>query len=408
MGAEGLKAEQRESEIPITHRKATRRDLPAEWLDGLLVASCEIQPDSTIAQAAGILVGAASELLPDAAIGLRVLAGSTSEVVVRRSPRSEELSEASDPTRLFPELMHERVVPIPGDDGSTLHLASDDEARFAGTGVTEALIDRLTLLLAAAIRNARVFERARRQRAEVQELEAQIVQTSKLASLGQMAAGIMHELNNPLTSIVAYSDYLYKKAERAGVDPADVERLGRINEAAERILRFSRDLMAYSRPSAAVPAPVQIHAVIDRALVFCDHVLEVTRVQVERDFGDVPMVRGINAQLTQVFVNLFTNAAHAMAATHGGRLTIKTDLTPTEDAVSITIRDEGHGIEAANLDKIFEPFFTTKTDGTGAGLGLSIVRNIMTAHGGKIRAYAHASKGTVFYLELPIAASGEP
>ncbi|UQA62282.1 sensor histidine kinase [Polyangium aurulentum] len=403
MGAEGLKAEQRESEIPITHRKATRRDLPAEWLDGLLVASCEIQPESTLAQAAGILVGAATELLPDAAIGVRAPSG----VVVRRSPRGEEHVDPRDPTRLFPDLLHERVVPIPGDDGSTLHLASDDESRFAGTGVTEALIDRLTLLLAAAIRNARVFERARRQRAELQQLEEQVIQTSKLASLGQMAAGIMHELNNPLTSIVAYSDYLYKKAERTGVDHADVERLGRINEAAERILRFSRDLMAYSRPSPAVPAAVAIHAVIDRALVFCDHVLEATHVQVERDFGDVPLVRGINAQLTQVFVNLFTNAAHAMAATHGGRLTIKTELTPTEDAVSITIRDEGHGIEAAHLDKIFEPFFTTKPDGTGAGLGLSIVRNIMTSHGGKIRAYAHASKGTVFYLELPVAAAGE-
>jgi signal transduction histidine kinase len=408
MGAEGLKAEQRESEIPITHRKATRRDLPAEWLDGLLVASCEIQPDSTVAQAAGILVGAATELLPDAAIGVRVPSCVTGCVVVRRSPRGEEFTDSRDPTRLFPEFLHEHVVPIPGDDGSTLHLASDDESRFTGTGVTEALIDRLTLLLATAIRNARVFERARRHRAEVQQLEAQVIQTSKLASLGQMAAGIMHELNNPLTSIVAYSDYLYKKAARSGVDLADVERLGRINEAAERILRFSRDLMAYSRPSPAVPAAVAIHAVIDRALVFCDHVLEATRVQVERDFGDVPLVRGIAAQLTQVFVNLFTNAAHAMAATHGGRLSIKTDLTPTEDAVSITIRDEGHGIEAANLDKIFEPFFTTKTDGTGAGLGLSIVRNIMTSHDGKIRAYAHSLKGTVFYLELPIAAPDEP
>jgi signal transduction histidine kinase len=404
MSAEGLKAEKRESEIPITHRKATRRDLPAEWLDGLLVASCEILPDSSIAQAAGILIDAAAQLLPDAAFGACVPGGEGGQIVVRRSPRGDG-ADVPDPTRLFPEFAHERVVPIPGDDGATLHLAAEDEARVSGSsGQVEAFIDRLALAIGAAIRNARVYEKARRQRTEVAELEAQIIQTSKLASLGQIAAGIVHELNNPLTSIVAYSDYLHKKAERSGADRSDVERLARINEAAERILRFSRDLIAYSRPSTAVPAPVAIHDVIERALMFCDHVLEERHVQVERDFGEVRAVRGVAGQLTQVFVNLFTNAAHATGP-EGGRLIIKTEMGPADETVCITIQDEGHGIDAEFIDKIFEPFFTTKTDGTGAGLGLSIVRNIVSTHGGKIRAYARVPRGTAFYLELPVAAS---
>jgi two-component system, NtrC family, sensor kinase len=402
MGAEGLKAEQRESDIPITHRKATQRDLPGEWLDSLLVASCEIEPDASVAQAAGALISAAFELLPDAGIGVRVHGGAAGDVVVRRSPRVPD-GDASDATRLFPEFIHERVVPIPGQGGATLHFASDDEARFAGTGVTEALIDRLSLALTSVLRNARVSELARRQRVEVDELKAQIIQASKLSSLGQIAAGIVHELNNPLTSIVAYSDYLHKKASRAGADPADVERLARINEAADRILRFSRDLIAYSRPAVAIASSVAIHEIIERALVFCDHLLEETHVTVERDFSDVPLLRGVGDQLTQVFVNLFTNAAHAMTG-NGGRLTIKTELSPGEDAACITIRDEGHGIQKDHLERIFEPFFTTKTDGTGAGLGLSIVRNIIVSHGGKISAHAHALKGTVFYLELPVAA----
>ena len=229
-----------------------------------------------------------------------------------------------------------------------------------------------------------------------------MIQTEKLASLGQIAAGIVHELNNPLTTIVAYSDFLRKKLQRSGGDAADVERLARINEAAERILRFSRDLTAYSRPANEVPAPVAIHDVIERALVFCEHELEKTGVMVERSFGEVRPVRGVAGQLTQVFVNLFTNAAHAMRG-QGGLLTITTSAT--EEEVEVTVSDDGHGIEAENLARIFDPFFTTKTDGSGTGLGLSIVRSIVTSHGGRISVNGHDPQGTVFLLGLPTAAA---
>jgi two-component system, NtrC family, sensor kinase len=403
MGAEGLMAEKRDSEIPTTHRQAARRDLPTDWIDALLVASCTIPPESSAAEAAEVLVSAAAELVPDAALGVCLSRNDERPLIVRRSPRSDG-AETADPARLFPEYTHERIVDGKGDDGFTLHLGSDDEARFSGPSST--FVDRLVMSLGAVIRAARTQERARAQRAEVVELEAQMIQASKLASLGQIAAGIVHELNNPLTSIVAYSDYLQKKAARSGADPADVERLVRINEAAERIFRFSRDLIAYSRPTSSSPEPVSIHDVIERALMFCDHVLDELRVEVVRHLGAVRLVSGISGQLTQVFVNLFTNAAHAMRL-HGGRLTIETAMSTSEDAVRITVADEGHGIDAGHIDKIFEPFFTTKTDGTG--LGLSIVRNIIVSHGGKIRAYAHPQRGTVFELELPLAASsGEP
>jgi len=380
-----------------------RRDLPVEWVDALLVALCELPPDASAEQAATALVEAAAEHLTDAAIGVCVTVGDEGQRVIRRSPRSDAV-ESPDPTRLFPEYAFERIVAIGADDGSTLHLASDDEARFSSVGAIDAYIDRIALALGAAIRNARLLRTMNEREAAVKELEAQVIQAGKLASLGQIAAGIVHELNNPLTSIVAYSDYLHKKALRAGSDAADIERLARINEAAERILRFSRDLMAYSRPTTSVPAPVAIHDVLERALVFCDHVLGEMHVQVEREFGEVRLVRGVAGQLTQVFVNLFTNAAHAMRDL-GGRLIVKTALSQSGDSVCITVRDEGHGIDAAHLERIFEPFFTTKTDGTGSGLGLSIVRNIVASHGGKISAHAHPERGTVFELELPLAAS---
>jgi C4-dicarboxylate-specific signal transduction histidine kinase len=253
-------------------------------------------------------------------------------------------------------------------------------------------------MLVALVEDRRAVDRSLR------DLRAQVIQNEKLASLGQIAAGIVHELNNPLTTIVAYSDFLRRKLASRG-DPADVERLLRINEAAERILRFSRDLTAYSRPSNEVPAPVAIHDVIERALVFCEHELDKTGVMIERSFGDVRPVRGVAGQLTQVFVNLFTNAAHAMRE-QGGLLSIATSMGEgVEGEILVTITDDGHGIDEEHRQRIFEPFFTTKTDGSGTGLGLSIVRSIVQSHGGRISTSGRSPHGTIFVLELPVAAA---
>ncbi|HMY20486.1 MAG TPA: ATP-binding protein, partial [Polyangium sp.] len=161
------------------------------------------------------------------------------------------------------------------------------------------------------------------------------------------------------------------------------------------------DLLAYARPRHAVPTAVAIHDVIEQALVFCDYVLGDFAVTVERAFGEVPAVRGIPDQLTQIFVNLFTNAAHAMRE-HGGRLTIQTSVVPGQSKVRVGVEDEGHGIAPEHLEKIFEPYFTTKPEGMGTGLGLSIVRSIVTAHGGEIRAYARTNQGAVFEVDLPM------
>jgi C4-dicarboxylate-specific signal transduction histidine kinase len=318
------------------------------------------------------------------------------QIVIRLLPARTSLTVDADPARLFPELAHERVVSILVEEGSTLHLASDDEARVSESSPAAPVIERLAMMLAALIDNHRALER------NLQELRAQVIQSEKLASLGQIAAGIVHELNNPLTTIVAYSDFLRKKTQARGGDPADVERLSRINEAAERIRRFSRDLTDYSRPASEVPAPVAIHDIIERALVFCEHELDKTGVLVERSFGEVRPVRGVAGQLTQVFVNLFTNAAHAMLH-EGGLLTIST--TMTDDEVQVTITDDGHGIDVDHRAQIFEPFFTTKKDGTGTGLGLSIVRSIVQSHGGRIRVDGAEPRGTVFHVELPTAAA---
>jgi C4-dicarboxylate-specific signal transduction histidine kinase len=317
------------------------------------------------------------------------------QLVLRLTAARPSRAVDPDPARLFPEHAVERVFALPAVEGATLHAAADDDGRLAEGSPATVFCERIAAVINAGLEQRQALD------VRLHGLRAQVIQSEKLASLGQIAAGIVHELNNPLTTIVAYSDFLRKKIERKGGDPSDVERLSRINEAAERILRFSRDLTAYSRPSSEVPAPVSIHDVIERALIFCEHELTRHGVMVERHLGEVRAVRGVAGQLTQVFVNLFTNAAHAMRD-QGGLLSIAT--TMNEELVEVLIRDDGHGIEEDHRERIFEPFFTTKTDGSGTGLGLSIVRSIVQSHGGQITAFGNDPRGTVFRVGLPTAA----
>jgi signal transduction histidine kinase len=149
---------------------------------------------------------------------------------------------------------------------------------------------------------------------------------------------------------------------------------------------------------------VQIEEVIERALVFCEHEFADQQVEIHRDYsGPLPTIAGIPGQLTQVFVNLFTNAAHAMSDA-GGALYIAVRSADEGACLRVEISDTGSGIPTEAMPQIFEPFFTTKSDGRGTGLGLSIVRGILDAHGGTIQVSSAAGQGTSFTLTLPVHA----
>ncbi|HRI66212.1 MAG TPA: ATP-binding protein [Polyangium sp.] len=371
----------------------------AELLDRLLVATCETSLDTDVAKIAGCFVPLAADAFSPAVVGLRVPRGEKSTVVVRSASSSHEAS-GDDASRLFQHLEHERIIEIPSSAGATLHVASNSREHVRLDDALESFLERLVMTIDAALVRARLAAELLVKHARLHAFDAKFVQANRLASFGQIAVDIVHELNSPLTSMLAYSDYLHQKAQRSGFDPADVERLARLQQSAQRIHAFTRDLLAYARPRQVAATAVAIHDVIEQALVFCDYVLDEFGVTVERMFGDVPAIRGIPDQLTQIFVNLFTNAAHAMRG-HGGRLTIRTNVVPGTTLVRIIVEDEGHGISPEHLEKIFEPYFTTKPEGVGTGLGLSIVRNIVNAHGGHIRAYARTNQGAVFEVDLP-------
>jgi two-component system NtrC family sensor kinase len=235
---------------------------------------------------------------------------------------------------------------------------------------------------------------------EQRELEEQIIQAEKLASLGQLAAGVVHELNNPLTSISVYGEYLLRKGQRAGQDPDDLEKLGRIVESADRILKFTRDLVTYARPSTEEPAFVRIRDVLDQSLLFCEHLVSDTHARVVKRFHDEDaLVYAVKGQLHQVFINLITNACHALPRAEG-ELVLSAFADPDE-MLHVTVEDNGCGIPETQREKIFEPFFSTKGEGKGTGLGLSIVRNILQQHGGSIEVKRREGGGTIFEIRLP-------
>lgn len=233
----------------------------------------------------------------------------------------------------------------------------------------------------------------------VRELEEQVIQSEKLATLGQLAAGVVHELNNPLTSISVYADYLLKKSEKAQNDANDTEKLRRILESADRILNFTRDLVTYARPSSEQPKEISVRDVLDQAVVFCEHVITERGVVVEKSYAEsLGSIQAVRSQMHQVFINLITNACHAMPQ-DAGKLFIEASMT-RDGRVRVRVQDNGTGIRPGDADRVFEPFFTTKGEGKGTGLGLSIVRNIVQQHHGEISVESEIGRGTTFSVIL--------
>jgi PAS domain S-box-containing protein len=234
---------------------------------------------------------------------------------------------------------------------------------------------------------------------QIRSLQQQIIHTEKLATLGQVAAGVAHEVSNPLTFIAVYANYLQKKLDGV-IEPSDVEKIKRIVDAAFRIQTFTRELVTYGRPSREKSMLLDVQSLLERALSFCEHLIaQSNAASVLRVEKGIKQIDGIRGHLEQVFVNLITNACHAMDPT-GGEIRISARMDGA-DWIVIDTADTGCGILKEHLECVFEPFFTTKPEGLGTGLGLSIVRNILTEHQGEISVVSEPKKGAVFTVRLP-------
>ncbi len=237
---------------------------------------------------------------------------------------------------------------------------------------------------------------------EQQALETQLVQSEKLAAVGQLVSGVAHELNNPLTSIAGLSEFLLEQKELGKKDRGHLQV---IQEQAERASRIVRNLLTFARKGAAERVPVDLNDVIRRTLSLTSYDLKLKDIVVERELsGALPDVFGDRHGLQQVVLNLVTNAAHAVAENPRERPRDITVSTWFDGQVHLRVADTGPGISDETAQSVFTPFFTTKEPGKGTGLGLSITYSIVESHGGQITLEPRGPRGgAAFRVDLPPA-----
>jgi two-component system NtrC family sensor kinase len=250
---------------------------------------------------------------------------------------------------------------------------------------------------------ARVEERTR----ELREAQGQLMQSEKLKGLGQLVAGVAHELNNPIGFVHAnlqLLDEFIVKLEDAREKGGDTEKireaigklLSRSREGTERVKQIVMDLRSFSRMDQAELQEVDLHEEIDRTLALMEPRLK-NGIQVVRDYGELPQVRCYPGQLNQVFLNLLMNACDVVEG--GGTITIHSERT--DQGVRLDFHDDGPGIPADAQSRVFDPFFTTKPVGKGTGLGLSLSHGIIDRHGGRIHIDSEPGQGTSFIIDQP-------
>ncbi len=262
---------------------------------------------------------------------------------------------------------------------------------------------------------------------QLQRLQAQIVQNEKMASIGQLAAGIAHELNNPvgflygnldllgtcvndLARVVRFYEHVELPPEIAQAADSFKEQIGYARtvsdldsiiadcrEGAERVRDIVQNLRTFSRLDEAELKPTDIHEGIESTLRILSRYFSVGTIELVRDFGDLPAIEAYSAKLNQVWMNLLVNAAQAVGSNPG---TVTISTRATDDKVYVAISDTGCGIDPAVAGRIFDPFFTTNSVGEGTGLGLSISFGIIEDHGGTIKVESKPGVGTTFTVEL--------
>ena len=239
-----------------------------------------------------------------------------------------------------------------------------------------------------------------------QVMETQLIQSEKLAAVGQLVSGVAHELNNPLTSIAGLSEFLLEQKE---ISKKDRGHLKVIHEQAERAGRIVRNLLTFARKGPAERAPVDLNDVIQRTLQLMEYDLKLKDIDVQRDLrAALPDVLGDRHGLQQVVLNLLTNAAQAVAENGKGRDRAITISTWFDEHVHLRVADTGPGITDVVAQNVFTPFFTTKEPGHGTGLGLSITYSIVENHGGRITVERPSNGGAAFRVDLPPVPTGAP
>ncbi len=240
------------------------------------------------------------------------------------------------------------------------------------------------------------FMGAHRDITEQRILEQQLVRSQKMESIGTLAAGIAHEVGNPLTSISS----LVQVIQRTTADEFAKDKLGLIKDQINRIARIIRDLVDFSRPSAYVIKPTDVNKIVREALNIVQYGKKVKDIAFTLELeDDLPNLSVVPDQLAQVFINILMNAVDSLEGKPGS---IWIQSRVDTESVEVFVKDTGKGIDPGDREKIFEPFFTTKTVGQGSGLGLWVSYGIVQSFGGGIEVESEPGRGSTFKIKLPI------
>jgi signal transduction histidine kinase/DNA-binding response OmpR family regulator len=329
------------------------------------------------------------------------------ECAVRRA--SETGGSRAEITRPDGQIFSVTTFPVIGgtDGASVVQVAKNVTEDIRGARRLQLMSDELAL---ANARSMAALER-------LKSTQAQLLQAEKLSAIGQLVAGVAHELNNPLTSVIGYAQLLQEElleAKHPGTIrpvPELARDLGRIAEESERAARIVRNLLAFARRQAASRAPQDVADLFGRVLALRAYEHRLNNIELRAEFHPaLPSVVADSSQLQQALLNLLLNAEQAMRGRSPKQLHVGTRYDESAAAVELFVSDTGHGIEPGNLSRIFDPFFTTRDVGEGTGLGLSICYGIVRDHGGQISVESAAGVGTTFSILLParVEEKGEP
>lgn len=275
----------------------------------------------------------------------------------------------------------------------TLSLGRQTEDRFSNEEV--ALLESTADQIGLALDNARLYSETRRQLDELEHAESQVAEGERLSTVGRLAAGLVHEINNPLTAILGQAELLMRDAT-----PASRERLGLIVQETSRAARLLKSVQALSRPRQLARRACALQDEVRAVLDFTQAQREYVGIQTVAELGEAPPVWADADQLRQVVLNLVQNAQHAMT-THAGERVLTVRTRAGVNRVFLDVLDTGPGIAAEVLPRIFDAFFTTKAADEGTGLGLWVSYDIAEQHGGRLSAANRPGGGAVFTLELP-------
>ena len=237
---------------------------------------------------------------------------------------------------------------------------------------------------------------------ELQQVQDQLLRAGKMAALGELAAGVAHEINNPLTGVLTFSSLILRKVDENHPWKRDLEN---IVQQTTRCRNIVRGLLDFARQRKPDKKEWDVHTLIDRTITLVENQARFQNIKIVKEFKTgIPMLFLDGDQIQQVFMNIIINAADAMAG-DGGTLTIRTNMK--DGAVEVSFTDSGCGIAKEHLSKLFDPFFTTKETGKGTGLGLAISYGIIQSHGGDIEVESQVGKGSTFRIRLPIEKKNE-